>query len=94
MLDALHEYCLQNKLTLNTSKTKVVIFQKGGSNFRNINFHFGGENIEIEKDYTCLGISFSKKGLWNLAAERAVQKASIASASTLRVIRILSRELK
>ena len=34
-----------------------------------------------------IGVSFSKKGLWNLAAERAAQKGSIASASTLGLIR-------
>ena len=29
-LDILHEYCYRNRLTVNTNKTKVMIFRKGG----------------------------------------------------------------
>ena len=28
-LDLVHEYCIMNKLTVNTSKTKIMVFSRG-----------------------------------------------------------------
>ena len=36
-LDILHEYCYRNRLTVNTNKTKVMIFRKGGILPRDMN---------------------------------------------------------
>ena len=35
-LNLLEQYCNQWKLTVNTSKTKVMIFRKGGKNYQNL----------------------------------------------------------
>lgn len=43
-LDVLAEYCLKWKLTVNTNKTKIIIFRNGGRLPRNIHFSYSGEN--------------------------------------------------
>ena len=63
ILDRLLNYCILNKLRVSTRKTKVVIFKKGGRNLQNINFYYGNEEIKIVKEYTYLGVCFSKSGL-------------------------------
>ena len=57
-LDALALFCDLRKLTVNLSKTKVMIFNgvKKTSHFR---FLFKGEEVEITSTYTYLGVRFS-----------------------------------
>ena len=57
-LNIYETYCDRWKLTLNTSKTKIVIFSGGRQ--RNYNFTYKNETIEIVKDYKYLGIMFSR----------------------------------
>ena len=49
------EYCHTWKLTINVSKTKVIIFSKGKSKI-NTKFYFENEELEIEDHYRYLGI--------------------------------------
>ena len=46
-LSVLEEYCLRWKLKVNTDKTKIMIFRKGGRIPNNINFIYKNESIEI-----------------------------------------------
>ena len=46
-LSVLEEYCLRWKLKVNTDKTKIMIFRKGGRIPNNINFIYKIESIEI-----------------------------------------------
>ena len=57
-LDALALFCELQKLTMNLSKTKVMVFNgvKKTSDFR---FLFKGEEVEITNTYTYLGVQFS-----------------------------------
>ena len=55
-LDILKDYCDKWKLTVNTNKTKIMIFRKGGTLRRILNFEYNGENIEIVKKFTYLGV--------------------------------------
>ena len=57
-LDALALFCELRKLTVNRSKTKVMIFNgvKKNLDFR---FLFKGEEVEITSTYTYLGVQFS-----------------------------------
>ena len=64
-LDALALFCELRKLTVNLSKTKVMIFNgiKKSSDFH---FLFKGEEVEITSTYTYLGVQFSgpRFSLW------------------------------
>ena len=48
-LNALKDYCYRWKLTVNTDKTKIIIFRKGGILPRNLNFYYGDQSINIVK---------------------------------------------
>lgn len=61
-LDVLAEYCEKWKLTVNTDKTKIMVFRKGGNLPRNLSFNFQGKNIEIVKKFVYLGITFTAGG--------------------------------
>lgn len=60
-LNAFEEYCKKWKLTVNVTKTKVLIFSKGRhSKFDK--FFFNGTQLEIVNEYKYLGIIFTKSG--------------------------------
>ena len=58
-LDLLLEYCSKWKLTINVSKTKVMVFRKGGVLPRNMVFYYNGVVLEIVKEFKYLGIVFT-----------------------------------
>ena len=58
----LKDYCARNRLTVNTSKTKVVIFRKGGRIPIDLTFKYNGEEIEIVSKFSYLGIVFTSGG--------------------------------
>ena len=62
LLETLQSYCIRWKLTVNTSKTKIVIFSKGGRLPRDLRFIYNGEEIEIVKQFSYLGIVFTFGG--------------------------------
>ena len=74
-LDKLHTYTKQWNLTVNTSKTKVIIFNKDGHRITRHNFTLNGTNIEIVQNYTYLGILFSSSGSFNPAIKALYDKA-------------------
>ena len=63
----LHDYCQRWKLSVNTSKIKIVIFRKGGRLPGNISFSYDGKNIEIVDKFVYLGIVFSSGGSFSSA---------------------------
>ena len=58
-LDLMLQYCTRWKLTINISKTKVMVFRKGGTLPRNLGFYYNGVPLEIVKDFKYLGIVFT-----------------------------------
>ena len=86
-LVALHSYCLNWKLKVNCSKTKIVIFSRGRVRTNNFMFQFGEEEIEVVGDYKYLGMLFnyngrSRKG--QLALKDNATKAMYAVVGTSR----------
>ena len=76
-LDSLHDYCVQNKLNVNTRKTKVLVFSKG--KIRNLpNFKFNNSDLEIVFDYNYLGVTFNYNGRFRVAQKNLYDKASRA----------------
>ena len=55
----LASYCKQWKLTLNTEKTKVVVFRKSGRLPSNLAFYYEGTQLEIVNQFKYLGVQFS-----------------------------------
>ena len=46
-LDSLESYCKKWNLQVNISKTKIMVFRKGGNLRQNEKWTYAGENIEI-----------------------------------------------
>ena len=61
-LDLLKEYCITWKLVVNTNKTKIMVFRKGGQLPNNLAFFYDGQNIEIVSRFVYLGIAFTTGG--------------------------------
>ena len=59
-LDVLLNYCYRWKLTVNVSKTKVMIFRKSDMLPRNMAFFYNGERLEIVKEFKYLGMVFTR----------------------------------
>ena len=55
-LDILEAYCSRWKLTVNTNKTKIVVFRRGGRLPANLEFKYNGNLIEIVNKFAYLGI--------------------------------------
>ena len=58
-LNLLAEYFERWKLTINTSKTKIMVFRKGGILPRNLVFNYNGTLLEIVTNFKYLGIGFT-----------------------------------
>jgi hypothetical protein len=61
-LDMLCVYCNKWKLKVNTAKTKVMIFKKGGRLQENLNFYFNDSIVEIVNKFSYLGIVLTTGG--------------------------------
>ena len=59
MLNLFEQYCDQWKLTVNISKTKILIFTSGRY-AQNLHFTYKGQEIEIVTEYKFLGIYLAK----------------------------------
>ena len=73
-LNTLENYCVNWKLEINTSKSKILVFNSNGKTFLN-HFTINGICIETVDKYCYLGINLKCNGKFNLAAARLVDKA-------------------
>ena len=88
-LDKLYIYCDKWKLTVNTSKTKVVVFSRG--KVRNIpKWRFGPDEVETTPEYTYLGIKFNYNGSFEKAMSKQVNQAKRALYSLVSKFRKLN----
>ena len=74
-LDKLHTYCSKWKLSINTTKTKTIIFNKSGKFMNKYNFIFADIPIETVKTYRYLGIDFTASGSFSMATNLLKDKA-------------------
>ena len=74
-ISILEQYSNEWGLELNLSKTKIMIFNKQGATIRKFKFYFQGQEIEIVKQYTCLGFTFIPPGKKHKGIENLINKA-------------------
>ena len=70
LLDGLLCFSQTVSFEINTKKSKVVVFKRGGNLTRYENWHFGGERIEVVKNYNYLGLLLSSSGSFLEAYKR------------------------
>ena len=81
-LNGVEDYCNTWQLTVNTSKTKIVIFSKG--KIRKVpSFTFGGDVIDVVYDFIYLGVRFNYNGSFKKAISKQVTQARKALYSML-----------
>ena len=68
-----------SRLCINQSKTKVIIFNKGGMKISKFRFCVNNQEIDVVKSYCYLGIVFSSCGSFTRAIAALQDKARKAS---------------
>ena len=87
-LNAVYDYCNNWKLTVNISKTKVIIFSNGKvTQFPA--FLFGHDIVEVVSDYVYLGVKFYYNASFLPSIKKQVSQARRAYFSLLSKIRSL-----
>lgn len=61
-LTILEEYSSKWKLTVNTNKTKIMVFRKGGRLPNDLDFIYNDVSIEIVSKFCCLGVILTSGG--------------------------------
>ena len=61
-LDCFYDYCLKWKLNVNTTKTSIIIFRKGGTTSLDDHFFFGDKLLTISNSLYYLGLVLSCSG--------------------------------
>ena len=82
-LNAVSDYCSLWNLTVNTSKTKIVIFSRGKVR-RYPDFVFGTEKLDVVDEYVYLGVKFNYNGNYKkMIAKQITQARKALYCSTL-----------
>ena len=76
-MSVFEKYCIDWKLNVNVTKTKVVIFSKRKFT-RNINFKLFNEILEIKDSYVYLGLLFKYNGNFAQARKKLIDQAQKA----------------
>ena len=74
-LNCMFQYCQKWKLSVNTQKTKVMIFRKGGILRRNETFKYGDYELEVLSKFSYLGIVFTTGGAFTEAQQALTGQA-------------------
>ena len=76
MLNTLQSYCMEWGLSVNISKTAVMVFNRSGRLLNESNNFFYGETpIASAREYTYLGVVFTLSGSFKIAQEKLHQRA-------------------
>lgn len=91
ILKILEEYCKINGLTVNTTKTKILIIRSTGRLPRQLaNFPFLGEALDIVSTYEYLGTTFCTSLQGTIATESAIKKSKMATSTVLGILNKLN----
>lgn len=86
MINRLHEYCLQWSLTVNLSKTKVMVFRNGRGRYaQSEKWFWSGNEIEKVSQYKYLGVTVTPNVKFKKHLMNALSKAKVAINSTWKV---------
>ena len=80
-LYALEDWCQENKILVNTNKTKVIKFRKGGRLARTDSFEYNGQEIEIVSSYEYLGLTLQSRLTFTEQVRKVKRKAMRALAT-------------
>ena len=61
MIDVLDQFCEKSAMIVNLTKTKIVVFSRGGCLKQNEKWYYNGGKIEGVSSYKYLGIFFTSQ---------------------------------
>ena len=76
MLNDIQDYCNTWHLTINTNKTKIMVFEKGRHSYPKI--YLNGTELEVVTSFRYLGVELFKNGNWARTQKHIAQHASRA----------------
>lgn len=86
-LKILQQYCLENGLTVNVEKTKIIVFRASGRLDKHSKvFTLDAKPVVVTNSYTYLGVDFTSSALGLQATRAALARANIASTSVLSIL--------
>ncbi|MEW8547526.1 MAG: reverse transcriptase family protein, partial [Candidatus Thiodiazotropha sp.] len=88
-LNSFEEYCNIWRLTVNVTKTKILIISQGRPSSKQ-HFYFNNTELEIVKEYKYLGIFLSRSGTFITAKKYISEQANKALFSLIKKIRNLN----
>ena len=77
-LNVLYNYCQKWRLSVNTVKTKVIVFRKGGFCQEIYKFFYNDIELEIVSSFSYLGIVFTSGGSFSFAQKTLARQAQKA----------------
>ena len=90
-LNLLNDYCEVNKLKVNSSKTKVLVFARSKCRVKNLpDFIFGDRILETVEDYVYLGVKFNWNGKFDKAKKEFYKKGLKAMFAIIKKGRMLN----
>ena len=87
---SVHEWMIANKLTLNYSKTKVMLFSKKRKGQKSIEISINNHKIEMVKSFKYLGVIIDTELNWRAHIEALCTKISQATGAFLKLRRLVS----
>ena len=87
-LDEFERYCTNWKLTVNTEKTKNMVFS--GQDLEEYQFYLRGKHLEVVEEYKYLGIFLSKNASYTNCKKHIAEQANKAMFGLFRKIRELN----
>ena len=91
-LNNVHEWMIANKLTLNYTKTKVMLFSKKRKGQKIIEISINQNKIEKVKSFKYLGAVMDSKVNWRNHIETLCTKISQATGAILKLRKIVSKK--
>ncbi|XP_048252544.1 uncharacterized protein LOC125380687 [Haliotis rufescens] len=94
-INELESYCNKWKLTVNMSKTKVLVFKNGGHLASKEYWSFKGQKIETTGFYKYLGVYFSRNLSWHKHLYQAAlqaRKVFVSIHKSLKVLETISHQ--
>ena len=77
-LGVLQDHCTKWRLLINTDKTKVMVFRKGGILSKDDHWFYGDKRLYIVNTFNYVGIVFSYTGKWSQPQTTLADKAKQA----------------
>lgn len=86
-LNVLLACCTKLQLEINTDKTKVMVFRRGGPLAEKEKWYLGKDLLEVVNRYVYLGYMFTTKMSYNVGTGDLVSKARIATMGIFRLLK-------